>query len=92
MPEESSLSYVARCPFVVYGPPAAGLPWLAICLGPDRLVHGAETFKTEAAARDCAKRCAGDFKRASNTRSAQVVQFTSPASDLTMQRINSVKQ
>ena len=36
--------------FVVYKPPAPGLPWMAICLGPNGKVLRAEPFDTEEAA------------------------------------------
>ncbi|AWN43662.1 hypothetical protein U8607_11300 [Methylobacterium durans] len=36
--------------YVLYDPPARGLPWLSVCIGPDRRIFTAETFETQAAA------------------------------------------
>lgn len=34
------------CSFAVYRPPIPGLPWLAVCFGPNRQVIDAQAFAT----------------------------------------------
>ena len=48
--------------FVVYDPPAPGLPWRTVCLGPHGRVIGAETFDTAEAVRAEVERQAALFK------------------------------
>lgn len=49
--------------FLVYDPPAAGLPWLSVCIGPDGTVRGVETFDTLADAQARTAECAELFVR-----------------------------
>ena len=48
--------------FAVYHPPVPGLPWLAVCLGPNGRVLGAETFDNEEAAQCRVSELADSFK------------------------------
>ena len=50
--------------FVVYDPPASGLPWLSVCLGPDGAVRAVEAFNTKARAEACTTKCAELFLQA----------------------------
>ncbi|MDR7039219.1 hypothetical protein J2X36_003992 [Methylobacterium sp. BE186] len=54
-----------RYTFLVYDPPAAGLPWLSVCIDPDGTVRGAETFDTLADAQARTAECAELFVRMS---------------------------
>jgi hypothetical protein len=58
MPSRES---ACRYTFVVYDPPAFGLPWLSVCLGPDGNVRAVEAFNTRARAEACTTRCAELF-------------------------------
>ena len=53
--------------FLVYNPPVPGLPWLAVCLGPNGRVLGAETFDTEEGAQRRVTELADDFKASRDT-------------------------
>ena len=59
---------LARVRFVVYGPPALGLPWLSVCLGPNDEVIGVKPFNSAEAAlatnESCANRLARKFENA----------------------------
>lgn len=34
------------CFYMIYGPPAEGLPWISICIGPDKKVFSTEISET----------------------------------------------
>ena len=52
-----------RYAFVVYDPPAPGLPWLSVCVGPDGKIRAVETFDTLAGAQARTAECAEAFVR-----------------------------
>lgn len=65
---------VGRVRFVVYPPPAPGLPWLSVCLGPDDEIIGVQGCASAEAARAKTEACAA--RLASKFENAQVVPLT----------------
>jgi hypothetical protein len=63
----SSLDREGRYAFVVYDPPAPGLPWLSVCIGPDGKLRAVEAFDTLAGAQartaECAEMFVSELKR-----------------------------
>ncbi|MDR7039783.1 hypothetical protein J2X36_004561 [Methylobacterium sp. BE186] len=57
----------AQYQFLVYDPPAPGLPWLSVCIGPDGKIRGVETFDTRAGAQARTAECAELFVRMTET-------------------------
>ena len=54
---------LARVRFVVYDPPAVGLPWLSVCLGPDNEVISMKPFDSAEAAKGASESCANRLAR-----------------------------
>ena len=54
----SRLDREGRYAFVVYDPPAPGLPWLSVCIGPDGKLRAVEAFDTLAGAHARTAECA----------------------------------
>ena len=63
--------HVVSVRFVVYDPPATGLPWLSVCLGPNDEVIGVKPFASAEAAgamnEACADRLARKYENAQLT-------------------------
>ncbi|AWN42708.1 hypothetical protein [Methylobacterium durans] len=47
--------------FIIYDPPAPGMPWISICVGPNRKISLSETFGTLAAAQARMAECVDVF-------------------------------
>lgn len=65
MPSSSVDERLVRVRFAVYDPPAPGLPWLSVCLGPNDQVLAVQAFASGEAAKAkstaSADRLAGKF-------------------------------
>lgn len=59
----SKLDPFKRFVFTIYDPPAADMPWLAVCLGPNREVMACQSFPTLEEARAHTSQCVEDFMR-----------------------------
>ena len=67
MPDEVLRPDAMRYAFVIYDPPAPGLPWLSVCVGPFGKVYAVEAFDSLERAQARTVECAETFVQQLNT-------------------------
>jgi hypothetical protein len=80
MPHEFLEPSAMKYAFVVYDPPAPGLPWLSVCVGPAGKIFAMEAFNTLEGAQARTAECAETFIRELDDKRKVVAPARRPAS------------